>query len=126
MYIVEDEVLIAMELQDRLIALGFEVCGHALRGEQALRDVAAIRPDVVLMDVNLGRGLTGVEVAERLRAVCDVPVVFLTAYSTAELVDRLTGTRAAAVLVKPLASDALQAGIARALAMRATPIDADG
>jgi len=80
-FVVEDEALIAMELVDRLQELGYVVCGRALRGDQALERIPAAEPDLILMDINLGPGPSGIEVAERLRASSDVPVLFLTAYS---------------------------------------------
>jgi CheY-like chemotaxis protein len=114
-FIVEDEALIAMELEDRLVSLGHEVCGHALRGEEALARIPAARPDLVLMDVNLGRGLSGLEVADRL-AGQPVRIVFLSAYTPAELEERARRGEPIHHLVKPFRPEALQAAIAAAMA----------
>jgi len=113
-FIVEDEAIIAMELEQRLAELGFEVCGHALRADQALARIPALRPDVVLMDVNLGPGPSGFAVAEALEALegLDCRIIFLTAYTTTELEARgKTAGRRFHCLAKPFRPDALQAVI---------------
>lgn len=109
-FIVEDEALIAMEFEHRLRELGHEVCGHALRGEQALAMIPGAKPDLVLMDVNLGPGLSGLDVAERLDPL-GLRIIFLSAYSDAELQQRALRGRSFHYLVKPFRSDALQAAI---------------
>jgi CheY-like chemotaxis protein len=67
-----------------------------------LRDIPAAQPDLVFMDVNLGRGITGLEVAEQLRLTMDVPIIFLSAYSAAELMAKLPNAGVVAFLSKPL------------------------
>jgi|GEM_PF-999263 len=118
-FIVEDEAIVAMELKDQLRMLGYEVCGHAARADAALREIPASRPDLVLMDINLGGGMTGLDVAERLRGTSDAPVVFVTAYSDAELVERAAGTDSFAYILKPFNPQALRANVEMALARHA-------
>ncbi len=114
-FMVEDEALIAMELRDHLQELGYEVCGHAARGEAALRLIPEANPDLVLLDINLGHGISGLEVAEQLHRDSDVPIVFLTAYSDAALTQRAAVTGSFGYLVKPYQPAALQANIEMAL-----------
>lgn len=114
-FIVEDEALIAMELRDRLTGLGYTICGHAARGEFAVGQIAAARPDLVLMDINLAGPMNGIEVAERLHAESDTPVIFLSAYSDSELVGRAVKTGPLAYLVKPFEERELRANIETAL-----------
>jgi len=118
-FIVEDEAVVAMELEDQLRMLGYEVCGHAARADAALREIPASRPDLVLMDINLGGGMTGLDVAERLRGTSDAPVVFVTAYSDAELVARAAGTDSFAYVLKPFNPQALRANVEMALSRHA-------
>jgi PAS domain S-box-containing protein len=118
-YIVEDEALIAMEIDDHLRDLGYEICGHAARGEVALREIPAAAPDLVLLDINLGPGLNGLDVAERLREHLDVPLIFLTAYSDGELTSRAVRTESFAYVVKPFHPRVLQANIEMALCRHA-------
>lgn len=78
--IVEDELFVALHLEGALEDLGHEVTALASNGADALREIDARRPDVVLLDVNLGPGMSGLEVAERLRGTA-TRIVFITAYT---------------------------------------------
>ncbi|MET0482173.1 MAG: response regulator [Aestuariivirgaceae bacterium] len=77
--IVEDEILLAMELQEIIEEAGHQVVGHALDSRAACRMVEELRPDVVLLDVNLRDGPTGTEVARRIKERSNVAIVFVTA-----------------------------------------------
>jgi CheY-like chemotaxis protein len=77
--IVEDEILLAMELQSIIEDAGHQVVGHALDSRAACRMVEELHPDVVLLDVNLRDGPTGIEVADRIKGRSDLAVVFVTA-----------------------------------------------
>jgi PAS domain S-box-containing protein len=114
-FIVEDEALIVMELRDRLTALGYTVRGAASRGEQALEAIAADPPGVVLMDIHLAGAIDGIETARRLRAQADVPVIFLSAYSDADLLNQAGKVEPFGYLVKPFEVRELHATIQMAL-----------
>jgi len=121
-FVVEDEAIVALEIQDHLRGMGYEVCGHATRGEVAVRQIPEVRPDLVLMDIKLGNGISGTETAERLRAVIDVPVLFLTAFSDAELTQRAGTTGAFGYLTKPFDPRVLAANIELALVRHAADL----
>ena len=108
-YIVEDEALIAMEISDRLTQLGYDICGRAARGEQALEEIPRTHPDIVLMDIHLAGELTGIQTAARLHKLLDVPVVFLTAFSDASLLEEALETEPFGYLVKPFEERELHA-----------------
>ena len=74
--IVEDEILLALNLEADLQALGFDICDLAANGQQASQLAMNNQPDVVLMDINLEGGREGIEVARWLRTVCDAPRYF--------------------------------------------------
>ena len=114
-FIVEDEALIAMELKDRLTRLDYTVCGVAARGEVALGQIIAEKPDLVLMDINLAGELNGIETASHLRDRSDVPVVFLTAYSDDSMLRRAADAGPFGYLVKPFEERELHATIQMAL-----------
>lgn len=114
-FIVEDEAVLALELKDHLVTAGYDVCGHAMRGDAALQQIPEAQPDLILMDINLGGGTTGLDVAERLRPIMDVPVIFLTAYSDTKLTDRASLTGSFAYIVKPFEPHVLRANIEPAL-----------
>jgi CheY-like chemotaxis protein len=79
--IVEDEVILAMALTLMLEDWGHQVVGTADTETGALALVEAKRPDVVVMDIRLGRRDSGLRVARIMRASSDVPIVFCTAYA---------------------------------------------
>ena len=87
--IVEDETLFAMGLAVDMQALGFATCDLAANGQDAFLKAMEDQPDIVLMDVNLEGGREGIEAARWLREVCEIPVVFITAYTDHDTVARI-------------------------------------
>ena len=87
--IVEDELMIALDLEDAMSALGFDICSLASTADTARSIAMDHQPDVVLMDVNLDGGHEGIEAGRWLREVCDVPVVFVTAFSDEGTIERI-------------------------------------
>ena len=87
--IVEDETVFAMGLAVDMQALGFANCDLAANGQDAFLKAMEDQPDIVLMDVNLEGGREGIEAARWLREVCDIPVVFITAYTDHDTVARI-------------------------------------
>jgi two-component system, cell cycle sensor histidine kinase and response regulator CckA len=100
--IVEDEAIVAMDLQLRVEALGHTVVGTAASAASALRQVAETRPDVTLMDIRLRGDVDGIAVAEQIRRNWDLPVVFLTAFTDTSTVARATATEPFGYIAKPV------------------------
>jgi CheY-like chemotaxis protein len=99
--IVEDEPVFAMGLAADMQALGFDTCDLAANGQNA--QAMETQPDIVLMDVNLEGGREGIEAGRWLREVCDVPVIFITAYTDRDTVKRIHDqVPGAPVIAKPL------------------------
>lgn len=113
--VVEDEVIVAMEIQDRLHDLGYEVLDTVTTGEDALKRADATQPDLVLMDIMLDGHLDGIETAERLCETMRVPIVFLTAYSDNATLERAKATTPFGYIVKPFEERELYASIEVAL-----------
>ena len=99
--IVEDEVIVAMELANRLGRLGYEVIGITERGEEAVVLARERRPDLVLMDIRLAGPMDGIEVAEQIRRDCDIPVIYLTAHSDGDTLERAKHSAPSGYLRKP-------------------------
>lgn len=113
--IVEDEAVVAIDVRHRLTRLGYTVVGVVDTGEEAVRKVEELDPDVALMDIMLAGTMDGVEAAGIIRERFGTPVVFLTAHS-----DRTTLRRAGAVgpygyLIKPFEEPELQSALEIAL-----------
>jgi two-component system cell cycle sensor histidine kinase/response regulator CckA len=100
--IVEDEGLIANNLAYSLRKNGYDACGIAASGEDALVQVNLLKPDLMLMDIHLSGTLDGIETAEKIRAEFAVPVIFLTAHATGVFLDRAKRTYPFGYLVKPV------------------------
>jgi signal transduction histidine kinase len=122
-YIVEDEALIAMELQDRLRSLGYEVAGTAANGEDVVREISARNVDLVLMDINLSGDMSGIEVAAWLRDNLQIGVIFLTAFSDPPLIDRARQVEPYGYLVKPYEERELHATLQMALSGRHAEVE---
>ncbi len=113
--VVEDEGIVARDLSQRLTHLGYRVPAISMTGEDALKQAATLRPDLVLMDINLRGGIDGVETASRLRQKHNLPVIYLTAYSDSSTLDRAKQTEPYGFLLKPFVEPELHAAIEVAL-----------
>jgi PAS domain S-box-containing protein len=113
--VVEDEGIIAKDLQSMLRKLGYEVPVTVGTGEKAISTAGTNRPDLVLMDINLRGAMDGVEAAAAISATHDIPVVYLTANSDEATLQRAKVTDPFGFLIKPFEERALHAGIEMAL-----------
>ena len=99
--VVEDESIIALDLQHRLTGLGYMVTGVAATGEEALRQMAEARPDVVLVDIRLAGAMDGIEAAGQVRERFSIPVIYLTAHADPGTLERAKTTQPYGYLIKP-------------------------
>jgi len=113
--IVEDECIIAMELQVRLEGFGYNVPVIVSTGEEAVGQATVSCPDLVLMDITLKGDMDGVEAADIIREKCGVPVVFLTANADEQTMQRAKITGPFGYLFKPFEERMLYATIEMAL-----------
>jgi PAS domain S-box-containing protein len=113
--LVEDERIVAMDLQARLQRLGYAVAGIASTGEEAIKAATDTRPDLALVDVRLKGEMDGIEVAGQFRKRLGVPVIFLTAYADADTVERAKKTEPLGYLIKPFQEEELITSIELAL-----------
>ena len=113
--IVEDEALTVLALKRDLAELGYEVAADASTAADALRAAEDNRADLVLMDIQLDGGISGVAAAAAIRGNLDVPVVFLTAHASTETLARAVESGAFGYLLKPYTAPELKAAIEIAL-----------
>lgn len=113
--IVEDEGIVAFNLQQRLQHMGYHVTGTAESGAQGLELVARERPDLVLMDIHLKGEMDGIELASTLGREHGLPVIYLTAYSEDTTLERARHTRPYGYLIKPFSERELHATVQMAL-----------
>ena len=110
--IVEDEAIVAMDLQQRLERLGHHVVGTAATGEAAIRRAEETRPDVTLMDIRLKGEMDGVTAAAEIDRRFGTPVVFLTAHSDTQTVQRAAAAEPFGYILKPVDDRELEIAIA--------------
>lgn len=99
--IVEDEPIIAADLQDRLTDLGYEVLANVCSGEEAIEKVRTVTPDLILMDVHLSGTLDGINTALYLQETIDAPLIFLTSNSDEATFRRARLAKPRAFISKP-------------------------
>jgi CheY-like chemotaxis protein len=113
--VVEDEVITAMDLKNTLKMFGFEVVSTASSGQEAIQKAGELKPDLILMDIILKDKMDGIEATERIQALFDIPVIYLTAYGDDETFERAKLTKPYGFLTKPVNHDGLKAAIETAL-----------
>jgi PAS domain S-box-containing protein len=113
--IVEDETIIAMELEDRLKSLGYAIPAMVATGTAAIQKTVETHPDLVLMDIRLKGQMDGIETAAQIQTHYDVPVVYLTAYADEDTLQRAKTTEPFGYLIKPFAEQELHTTIEMAL-----------
>jgi CheY-like chemotaxis protein len=113
--VVEDEYILAQGIITQLEALGYEITSHRTSGEQAVQAVEKELPDLVLMDIVMPGLYDGIEAAEKIRKKISIPIVFLTAYSDDETLERAKAAEPFGYLLKPFTERELYIGIEMAL-----------
>lgn len=109
--IVEDDVIIANFIKSKLEDMGFHVLDKIRTGEEALQKALQLTPDLILMDVMLPGKIDGISCVEQIRKELDVPVVYLTASSDSETIERLMRTEPNGFLIKPFDERVLSSAI---------------
>ena len=113
--IVEDDRIVARDIEQQLLRLGYAVTGITARGDAALALATSTRADLVLMDVRVQGPVDGIEAARQIRAACQIPVVFLTAYADDETVRRASAAEPFGYVLKPFEDSQLHTVIGMAL-----------
>jgi PAS domain S-box-containing protein len=113
--IVEDDVIVANNLRDRLGGLGYEVCGIIFSGAEAIEKVPEVRPDLVLMDIRLKGDQDGIVTAQKLRKQFNLPVVYLTGYADEATLHRAKLSEPYGYILKPFEIRELHSTVEMAL-----------
>jgi chemotaxis response regulator CheB len=113
--IVEDERIVAMNLEHRLRELGYEIIGSFSSAEECLDMVRRTMPDIVLMDIKLSGKMKGTEAARILWEQYQIPVVYLTAYADNRTLDEAKLSMPYGYVVKPFRPEQIHAAIQLAL-----------
>ncbi|MGB0385954.1 MAG: response regulator [Ardenticatenaceae bacterium] len=113
--VVEDEMIIAMEIEDRLENLGYEVVDVVSSGPEAIQVAADMQPHLVLMDIMLKGPMDGISAGTEIQARLNIPIIYLTAYADQNTLQRAKISEPFGYLLKPFEKRELQIAIEMAL-----------
>ncbi|MCF8257168.1 MAG: response regulator [Flavobacteriales bacterium] len=113
--VVEDEAIVAKDIQNSLKKLGYNVPSVENTGEDAIVAAGEHRPDMVLMDIMLKGQISGIEAAEQIRLRYEIPVIFLTAYADESTLNKAKVTEPYGYIIKPFKEIDLHTSIEMAL-----------
>jgi CheY-like chemotaxis protein len=109
--VVEDDNVILSIEKWRLSKLGFEVCGSAATGAEAMECVAKMQPDIILMDITLKGEMDGIETAGQIKKNFNIPVIFVSSHTDEEILSRAKAVNPDGFIKKPFDDDALRIAI---------------
>lgn len=109
--LVEDDDIIAKVEDWRLKNLGYEVCGRASTGAEAMELVVKYKPDVVLMDINIKGDIDGIETARMIKKGFNIPVIYVTSHSDGTTLERARESSPDGFIVKPFEDNDLRVAI---------------
>ena len=113
--VVEDEAIIAMDIQNILKKMGYSGSEVVHSGEESIQRVAAGRPHLVLMDITLKGKLDGIQAARKILEQYNIPVVYITAHGDENTLKRVNGTARFGYITKPFEENELETTIQGAL-----------
>lgn len=113
--VVDDEAIIAKNLQRTLNKLGFHVPDIAYSGKEAVKKATDIHPDIVLMDINMPGEIDGIDAANLIRQQLDIPIIFVTAHADEDILARARVSEPFGYILKPVTIRELQSNIEMAL-----------
>jgi two-component system cell cycle sensor histidine kinase/response regulator CckA len=109
--IVEDENIIAKDIENTLNKLGYAVSGIAGSGKKAIEKTTNHNPDLILMDTKLKGNLDGIETAKVIQSKFDIPIIYLLSYAGEELIERTKETKPEGYILKPFSERKLHTAI---------------
>lgn len=109
--VVEDEILVATDIEEALISLDYEVQNCVATGKAAIEEVERSLPDVILMDIMLKGNMTGIEAANEITKRHDVPIIYLTANADIGTIEKAKISLPYGYIIKPFTERDLQTNI---------------
>ncbi|MBF0518282.1 MAG: response regulator [Nitrospirae bacterium] len=113
--VVEDEIIVARDIEMKLKKLGYNVLDIAASGEEAIQKAGDLLPDLILMDITLEGKMDGIEAAGQIDTLYNIPIVYLTAHTDLDTLSRARVTEPYGYIIKPFAVRDLLVTISMAL-----------
>ena len=99
--VAEDETIVAMDLKRRLTSLGYQVINISASGEDCISKSLELKPDLILMDIILKGSIDGIKAAEIIKSKLNIPIVYLTAHTDENTIQRAKITGPYGYILKP-------------------------
>jgi DNA-binding response OmpR family regulator len=109
--IVEDEAIVALDIKNALLKLGYDVIACATNEEEAIASIKKILPDIIIMDIHLNHSKDGIETAKAIQKIANIPILYLTAFADDETIRRAVNTNPIGYLIKPFKREELKSTI---------------
>ncbi|PLY11480.1 MAG: DNA-binding response regulator [Arcobacter sp.] len=109
--IVEDESIVALDMKKTLQKFNYNVSNCVTNYDDAISSVKFDRPDIILMDINLGKSKDGIEVVEEIQTFENIPIIYITAFSDENTINRAIKTNPVSYLLKPFKREELKSNI---------------
>ncbi len=100
-FIIEDQMILKLDLKSRLENLNYEVVGMSDNGDDAIRQVEKLSPDIILMDIVLKGELNGIETAQIIKDKFKIPFIYMSAYYDDDILDNAAKTQPEGYITKP-------------------------
>jgi CheY-like chemotaxis protein len=113
--VVEDQNIVALNIRNKLMNLGYTVPATAATGEEAIRKAELTSADLVLMDIMLKGDMDGISAAQKIKSQLGIPILYLTAYTDEEPLSRAKMTEPTGYISKPFKEGDLHSNIEMAL-----------
>ncbi|HET8963606.1 MAG TPA: response regulator [Bacteroidia bacterium] len=113
--IVEDESIVAKDIQHSLKKLGYIVVGICSTGEDAIKVTEEVKPDLILMDIMLKGDMSGIDAATHIREKYNIPVIYLTAYADESTLSKAKVSEPYGYIIKPFKEIDLHTSIEMAI-----------
>lgn len=105
--IVEDEMIIALMLEQMVKNLGHEVVGKVMSGEEAIESALSLKPNLILMDIRLKGEIDGIQAMSEIRQIIDIPVIFISGNTDSLYTERIKESDYLGFLTKPISQNDL-------------------
>lgn len=109
--IVEDETVIALDIENSIIEMKFNVISYVSTYEEVQKVLKSKVPDIILMDIHLEDSIDGIEIVKKLKESYQIPIIYLTAYTDELTISRAIETEPIGYIVKPFNREELKATI---------------
>lgn len=113
--IVEDEAIVALEIRKALESFGYIVTDTVDCLEDVEKNILHNKPDLILLDINLGKSIDGISIAQTINKTAKIPFIFITAFCDEETINRAIETNPISYLTKPFKREELKSNVMLAI-----------